>query len=154
MIKTNDANNDGKLQADEMDEMIVKPKDSNGDGVVTLEEIAAQLGGGKSTEGGAKTAERGEGERPRGGRGDRGESGSSGDARKSYRFLTPQERLPKGIPDWFVDADDDGDGQIMMAEYAVRWTESKATEFTKRDKDGDGVITPREAVSGGPSRDE
>lgn len=156
MIKTKDANNDGKLQADEMEEMFVKPKDPNGDGTVTLEELTAQLGASKGEAGGEKSAERGGGERPRGGRGDRddGDSGGDGGARRSFRFLTPKERLPKGIPDWFVDADDDGDGQIMMAEYAGRWTESKATEFTRRDKDGDGVITPREAVSGGATRDE
>jgi hypothetical protein len=68
--------------------------------------------------------------------------------------LTPKERLPKGIPDWFVDADEDGDGQVLMAEYSDRLTESKAKEFARRDLDGDGVITPREAASGGRSRDE
>ncbi len=154
MIKSNDANNDGKLQPDEMDELIVKPKDTNGDGDVTVEEIAAQLGGNKS-EGGEKTASSGGGDRPRGGRESRSSSSSSSDnARKSFRFLTPKERLPKGTPDWFVDADEDGDGQVLMAEYSDRWTESKATEFARRDKDGDGVITPREAASGGNTRDE
>ena len=154
MIKSNDANNDGKLQPDEMDELIVKPKDTNGDGAVTVEEIAAQLGGNKS-EGGEKTASSGGGERPRGGRDARSSSSSSSDdARKSFRFLTPKERLPKGTPDWFVDADEDGDGQVLMAEYSDRWTESKATEFARRDKDGDGVITPREAASGGSTREE
>lgn len=155
MINSNDANKDGKLQKDEMTEMFFKPKDTNNDGAVTLDELATQLAPkGESKPEGDKTASN---DRPRGDRGgDRErESGSSDSgSRKSERFLTAKERLPKGAPDWFVDADEDGDGQVLMAEYTDRWTESKAKEFAGRDLDGDGVITPREATSGRRSRDE
>jgi hypothetical protein len=41
----------------------------------------------------------------------------------------------------------DGDGQVMMHEYASSWTASKAAEFKRYDLDGDGVITPREGVA-------
>jgi hypothetical protein len=161
MINSNDANKDGKLQKDEMTEMFFKPKDTNNDGAVTLDELATQLAPkGESKPEGDKSAssDRPRGDhRPRGDRGgDRERETSLGDgaSRKSERFLTAKERLPKGAPDWFVDADEDGDGQVLMAEYTDRWTESKAKEFAGRDLDGDGVITPREATSGRRSRDE
>lgn len=67
--------------------------------------------------------------------------------KKSYRFLTPTERLPKDMPEWFVKSDADGDGQIMMAEYAASFTESIAAEFAKYDLNGDGIITPAECLA-------
>jgi Ca2+-binding EF-hand superfamily protein len=147
MIKNNDANNDGKLQADEMDGMFFKPKDANGDGDVSLDELTAQLA---KTSGG-KTADA---KKEAGGGRDRGSSDSGDDSSsKSFRFLTAKERLPKDIPDWFVDADEDEDGQVLMSEYAERWTESVAKKFVGLDLDGDGVITPDEATSGRKSRD-
>jgi hypothetical protein len=67
--------------------------------------------------------------------------------KKSYRFLTPTERLPKDMPEWFVKSDADGDGQIMMAEYALSWTEAEAAKFAKYDLNGDGIITPSECLA-------
>ncbi len=150
MIKGSDANNDGKLQPEEMEGMFFKPKDPNNDGAVTLEELTEQLAkiGGKSGDkaaGGSDNKEGGGGRRERGG-------SSSDSSRKSMRFLTAKERLPKDIPDWFVDADEDEDGQVLMSEYAERWTESVAKKFVEQDLDGDGVITPDEATSGRKSR--
>jgi hypothetical protein len=80
-----------------------------------------------------------------------GSSGSTagdkpGAGKKSYRFLTAQERLPTGLPDWFKQKDLDGDGQITMAEFATSWTEATAAEFTKYDLNNDGVITPDEVL--------
>ena len=157
MIKSNDANGDGKLQPDEMEGMFFKPKDTNGDGAVTADELTAQLERPSNRSGG----EQNNGEKPEErtarserGRGDRSRDGeSSGSGRKSYRFLSGKERS-RDAPSWFLDADEDGDGQVLMAEYAERWTESKATEFARRDLDGDGVITPSEAASGRRSREE
>ncbi|MCS7305135.1 MAG: EF-hand domain-containing protein [Thermoguttaceae bacterium] len=62
------------------------------------------------------------------------------------RFLTPLERLPKGIPDWFIQKDADGDGQVSMAEFASEWTDAKAAEFQKYDLNNDGLITPQECL--------
>lgn len=62
------------------------------------------------------------------------------------RFLTPLERLPKGMPDWFVQKDADADGQVSMAEFATEWTDAKAAEFQKYDLNNDGIITPEECL--------
>ncbi len=76
---------------------------------------------------------------------------STGTTRKSYRFLTPQERLPAGLPSWFTGQDANHDGQVAMAEYSQTWSEEKAREFATFDLDGDGVITPRECLRSGQS---
>jgi hypothetical protein len=67
-------------------------------------------------------------------------------ARKSNRFLTAAERLPEGLPDWFTDKDEDGDGQVSMAEFASDWTPQKAAEFSRYDLNGDGLITAQECL--------
>jgi len=72
-------------------------------------------------------------------------SGKSGQPGR-VRFLTPLERLPKGLPDWFVQKDADGDGQISMAEFAAEWTDAKAAEFQKYDLNNDGIMTPEECL--------
>jgi hypothetical protein len=64
--------------------------------------------------------------------------------RKAIRFLTPHERLPKELPDWFKTRDADGDGQISMAEFAADWTPAKVAEFLRLDLNNDGIITPDE----------
>jgi Ca2+-binding EF-hand superfamily protein len=70
------------------------------------------------------------------------------DARKSYRFLTPTERLAESLPstlrDWFLRNDKNGDGQIAMSEFATLWSREKAVDFASYDLNNDGVITPQE----------
>ena len=67
--------------------------------------------------------------------------------RRYRRFRTARERLPAGLPDWFVDRDQDQDGQVKMFEFADVWTDQKLVEFSDLDANGDGVITPREMLS-------
>ena len=75
---------------------------------------------------------------------------SSADAkptpRKPSRFLTARERLPKGLPDWFLEKDIDGDGQITMAEFTTNWTPDKVAEFARYDLNHDGIITAAECL--------
>lgn len=66
--------------------------------------------------------------------------------RKSGRFLTAKERLPQGLPDWFIQKDADGDGQISMAEFASEWTPEKVREFESYDRNHDGFITASECL--------
>jgi hypothetical protein len=65
---------------------------------------------------------------------------------KSGRFLTPKERLAKGLPDWFAEKDADGDGQVSMAEYAGEWTPEAVAEFNRFDLNHDGIVTAAECL--------
>ena len=38
-------------------------------------------------------------------------------AKKPARFLTARERLPKGLPDWSLEKDVNGEGQVTMAQF-------------------------------------
>jgi hypothetical protein len=62
-----------------------------------------------------------------------------------YRFLTPKERWPKELPDWFR-AKADADGQITMAGFTDRWTSDAVAEFEKYDLNHDGIITADECM--------
>ena len=68
--------------------------------------------------------------------------------RASYRFSTPYDRLPEGLPSWFGEKDTNRDAQIMMSEFARDWTDSMATEFLRYDHNGDGVLTTGEVIAG------
>jgi Ca2+-binding EF-hand superfamily protein len=65
---------------------------------------------------------------------------------KSGRFLTPKERLAKGLPEWFLEKDRDGDGQVSMAEFADEWTADVAAEFNRYDLNHDGIVTAAECL--------
>jgi hypothetical protein len=65
---------------------------------------------------------------------------------KPYRVLSPLERLPEGLPDWFARNDSNGDGQISMSEFAREWSSEKAAEYAHYDLNGDGIITPQECL--------
>lgn len=153
LLKQYDKSKDGYLQRDEYKEMKTEHQgaDSNGDNVITVDELAVRLAayssGSSSTAGGpSKPGEGGPGGKKWWKNGAADKTASTD--KKSYRFPTPTERLPKGLPDWFVRNDSDGDGQILMAEYSTSWTESTAAEFAKLDLDGDGIITPDECLKG------
>jgi len=105
----------------------------------------------------------GESGRERGHRGERSEDSGGSEAnsdpeqqqsrsdaagrRSSYRFLSPRERLPEGLPDWFLDRDSNLDGQVTMAEFATDWTDAKVNEFLRYDCNNDGVITVEEVLN-------
>lgn len=61
-------------------------------------------------------------------------------------MLTPLERLPKGLPAWFLEKDRNEDGQIAMAEFSNQWDDAKAAEFQGFDLNKDGLITPEECL--------
>ncbi len=66
--------------------------------------------------------------------------------RGSYRFRAPHERLPEGLPDWFLERDVNMDGQVSMWEFADEWTDEKVHKFFQYDGNNDGVITVEEAL--------
>lgn len=159
-IRQYDANKDGKLDRDEASKMRPEHQsaDVNKDGVITQEELQARLqsyasgsSGGSSSGGSSAERDRDGGdERGRRYGPRRGESASDKTAaagpRKSYRISSPTERLPRGLPDWFLRSDTDADGQVSMAEFTTSWTEQLAAEFEKNDLNGDGIITPAECL--------
>jgi Ca2+-binding EF-hand superfamily protein len=139
-IRQYDENKNGMLEREESEKMRPEHRsaDANKDGVIAVDELAAHLA--KYSGGGAGSASFSS----------RGLSGDKAQlAKRSYRVSSPVERLPKGMPDWFLRNDLDADGQISMAEYATSWNDQIASEFTKLDANGDGIITPSETQSSG-----
>ena len=145
LLKRYDANKNGKLEKEEWTQMRGdwREADRNGDSVITLDELTARMiEFGQRGWGG----DRGRPERSAGGGSTSSSTASSGSSRKSYRFLSPLERLPKGLPDWFLRKDANEDGQITMAEYSTVWSDALAEEFGRYDLNADGVITPAECL--------
>ena len=144
MIRQNDKNKNGRLEKDEWKDMRGDPQrnDRNNDGVITLDEMTAGLR--EYSRGGSRGrgSSTGDSSRSRGGRSDSDNS----DGRKSYRFIKATERLPDGLPDWFLEKDANEDGQVAMVEYSSYWTDAKAIEFTRYDANNDGLITPTECL--------
>lgn len=145
MMRQYDTNKDGKLQKDEWSKMPNDPKssDKNGDDILTKEELIERL----------SAFSRSRTERSGGSGSSSSKTGGYTNSQKSYRFLTPAERLPKELPSWFISSDANGDGQVAMAEYATSWTDEKAAKFLTYDANRDGVITVKEClkVEGGKS---
>ena len=133
LLKQYDKNENGVLEEDEWRRMHRShwSADSNGDKRITVEELTGWL------EKYSRTDSRW---------GSRSRGSSDSGKRTSYRPLTPHERLPKHLPEWFVEKDIDCDGQVAMAEYATDWTDAKAAEFIFCDLNNDGIITPDECL--------
>jgi len=131
LLKQYDTNKNGKLEKDEWKQMRGDPQatDRDGDGVITLDELTARLAASNKDRSGS------------------GSKASAGGGHNGYRFLTPAERLPEGLPEWFAGKDANGDGQVSMAEYARSWTDAVAAEFARYDLNDDGLITPQECLA-------
>ncbi len=64
--------------------------------------------------------------------------------RRETPYVTNEESLPEGLPDWFIEKDANKDGQLSMAEYLGDITPDAVAEFTKMDRDDNGVVNPAE----------
>ncbi|MBN2476179.1 MAG: hypothetical protein JXB62_16320 [Pirellulales bacterium] len=148
MISQNDRNHNGRLERDEWGEVRdAERADLNHDGVITADELAVRLNEYSRSRSGNRGSDS---DRPPGSDRAGPDSGDSS-KRKSYRFLSPIERLPAGLPDWFARKDTNGDGQVAMAEYETFWTDSRAAEFGRYDLNNDGMIIPDECLAAAES---
>lgn len=154
LLKQYDENRNGVLERSEWEKMRggTQRADANKDGRITLTELTEHLvnyanrsRGARST---SSTTSGGTSRRslwP--GRSQRTGSDTVSRGPVARRFLTPPERLPEGLPEWFIGRDRDGDGQVSMAEYAGSWNDAKAAEFATFDQNNDGLITPAECLA-------
>ena len=67
--------------------------------------------------------------------------------------------VTEGLPGWFFELDEDGDGQVAMHEFATEWSLAKREEFQNLDINSDGLLTDTEvlqskAIMGGSYRQE
>jgi hypothetical protein len=142
MLAQYDKNKSGQLEREEWSRMRGKPKeaDRNGDGVLSLDELADHLAG----YGSRRKVHAG----PRSSVSHKASNQAQNPdgTRRTFRFLSPHERLPKGLPDWFVPKDANLDGQVSMAEFSSDWPWGKLQEFARHDLNGDGLIVPKECL--------
>jgi subtilisin-like proprotein convertase family protein len=54
--------------------------------------------------------------------------------------------VSRELPAWFVEKDKDGDGQILMAEFADQWTDELIDEFLAMDTNHDGIVVAEECL--------
>lgn len=135
MLFQNDSNKNGRLERSEWTKLKGNPgaSDLDKDGVLTKEELADYLQRFGSRERDVT--------RRAPSRSSRSTKDKNG---KSYRFLTPHERLPKGLPGWFTERDYNVDGQISLFEYEADLTAAKVAKFNQFDLNGDGFIVAQE----------
>jgi Ca2+-binding EF-hand superfamily protein len=72
------------------------------------------------------------------------------DLRRGRKYYVSPAALPSGLPDWFIERDKNGDGQLTLDEFAPDGSAAERRRFHELDKNGDGVITPDEVV--GPAK--
>ena len=139
-----DKNRNGVLERDEYHEMSNNPKaaDKNGDGAISFDELVGWLV--EMSKPGSHSGGSGNDSRDR----DRDRSKKAEPRQPVYRvpFPSPIDRLPSGLPEWFLKKDVDRDGQVSMAEFSQDWSETKLTEYFKYDINGDGFIVPAEVL--------
>ena len=127
IFKSYDKNKDGFLDTDELSKMRRKPSestDADGDSKISKSELveAYLVKAGKS-KGSTKGSSLSESSKSK------SSSTSSGNA---------------GSRSQLTDKDENGNGQIEMAEFETDWTVEKIDEFNQVDKNRDGVITKAE----------
>ena len=164
MLATYDRDGSGRLETAEWSRMRGDPRaaDRNGDGVLTLDELSlrvAAYGCGRrtrlvvddeasrgATQAVAKTtdpsAPPSTGNDQKAGAAD----ASAPVDRRGRKFAVPRARLPQGLPEWFVERDADGDGQLTLAEFVPAADKAQRDEFAKLDVNGDGLLTADEYI--------
>ena len=149
MLRRFDRNRNGMLDENEMARFSGNPLDfdRNRDGKLSAGELAVRYARRREAEAEARAMRRSDDRRGRQKEPESSEIPDPYNGRKSFRIVSDQD-LPEGAPRWFEERDRNRDGQVAMAEYAGKWTESLVDEFFRWDTNGDGVITADEALRG------
>ena len=150
MMKRYDTDKSSVLEKHEWGQIRGDPNeiDLDHNGKITEDEMVQRLMNYSKSRGGGDrsgSSENGRSSKPR-------SSGSdNADRPRSYRFTTAMDSLPEGLPPWFAEQDESGDGQVSMAEFSSYWDNQKANEFVRLDLNNDGLITPRECLDAASS---
>ena len=138
LIKTYDKDGDGKLNKSEVKKMRRPPVGAatDGDGFVSESELVDNLSGAKKAK---KTASSSSASKST-------SSGSKTSSTSSYRksYSSSRTRTSSSLDK----LDSNSDKQVQMHEFADQWDDETVAEFYQRDKNGDGVITAAEWLSG------
>jgi hypothetical protein len=146
-----DANGDGVLSTGEMPEPLRADRgrwDANRDGVIDQTEYEAYYRGRLRHLSEQVTAGQIDLKLKRGGptiaTTTHGTESKSAGAEEPRPAVARAGKLPKGLPDWFVQLDADGDGQVGLYEWKA--SGRPIAEFTAIDRNGDGLVTPDEML--------
>lgn len=167
IVRQYDSNKTGQLEPDEWRLMRGQPElaDSNHDGLITVEEYAqycANYGAGRAIRLSTLPNEvvTHDGTRDSSTRGDEPRSTDAAapgdlepaqlaekqDRRRDTKFYAS---LPSGVPQWFIQRDADGDGQLTLSEYSPKLLKSEIDDFNRYDSNRDGVLTAQEFLRAG-----
>jgi hypothetical protein len=130
-----DKNNDGVLEAEEMDEALLAEKDkwdTNQDGVIDLQEYKAYF---------AARMKQIQAEREKMNPFGPAHDDEDGDKKPTVHR---SGKLPKDLPTWFTQLDTDGDLQIGLYEWKV--SKRPIKEFRDMDRNGDNFLTIDEVL--------
>ncbi|MCH2181300.1 MAG: hypothetical protein MK108_04775 [Mariniblastus sp.] len=140
LLKQYDKDKDNKLSKSEVKSMRRPPSqaDSNGDGMITRDELIDSISNPKSSSSSSSSSEeRSSRSTSRSRFSDR--SRSSSDSKSSSSSSRSSSRSVS-----FSGNDTNKDGQLQMHEFARDWDADTLEEFKKKDKNNDGIITRSE----------
>lgn len=146
LLERHDANHDGVLQPDEWKSLAAKPEkfDRNADQRLSVDELCEYLLAYARSRGSVAPA------LPRNLAPPSDPATAVPNSRRTMKFYVPPERLPAGLPEWFLSRDSDGDAQLTKNEFAPAGSSVDLRDFERLDLNRDGMLTPQEAVGIGP----